>query len=886
LPTWNEWLATQKLEKLLPLPPEILASEWNPTEEDRNAAWDLYTELRTRVTTQPLHYRAGDMATALKSVYDLFAMTRELMHKYQRKCSHFATLSVFLLNGVVRPFTAKWHKIKEAGGLGNEDTCHDFRLELQELRKKLLPFQQLMGVLALGAEFRTGSEGGIEEQHGPSAIGPDIFSDGLLGITNAEIWPKEAAEVLSRRRTVLDANSGTENLVGMALSGGGIRSATFALGVVERLAEKGHLAHIDYLSTVSGGGYLGAFISSFLSSNRPDVGPNRNQSPFVRDSQVESAALRHLRNHSKYLIEGSRIARLRVIGQVVYGIFANLLIVCPFILLLATATVALEGEEIKAALESSLKIQLSPILILLLAPLVLLGLGLPLVQNLGRYGPTWDWFRERYEIWTAVWLPVTVLGCGFELLPALFAGHNWLVGLHPSSKSTLGPMLVPLVNGVLVVVTQRLPRVSRYLLELLWVSGPLAFLAFYLSLTRFLVQAQVKAGGGVSWWQIPIPVGSAVVPWWIILVIDVALIVYGYMFLNINLTSLHRFYRDRLASAYLLKPADLPKAPEPIANDLLKLSDLGAYHNAPYHLINAALNLAGSERSDLRGRNCDSFVFSKHFCGSPVLGYFPTKDWESLDGHLDLGTAVAISGAAAAPVMGMASIPRASFLLALLNVRLAYWLRSADPQKKPIWPSWSKILGRPGPLYLFREMFGRVDEKGRYVNVSDGGHLENLGIYELLRRRCKFIIAVDGECDPHMTCGSLTQVCRFASIDFGIDIQIRLSDLLLNSSSVSDAHFAVGSIKYPGEERGLLLYIKSSVTGNEPAYVLSYRALHGDFPHESTAKQLFNEHQFEAYRSLGFHVADALFRKELLLTDNPDALSFRDWFERLANSLL
>ena len=183
-------------------------------------------------------------------------------------------------------------------------------------------------------------------------------------------------------------------------------------------------------------------------------------------------------------------------------------------------------------------------------------------------------------------------------------------------------------------------------------------------------------------------------------------------------------------------------------------------------------------------------------------------------------------------------------------------------------------------------MFGWVDENQPYVNVSDGGHLENLGIYELLRRRCKFIIAVDGECDPQMACGSLTQVCRFASIDFGIDIQVRLSDLLKNASNVSDAHFALGTINYPGGERGLLLYIKSSVTGNESQYVLSYRALHPDFPHESTAKQLYGEHQFEAYRALGYHAADALFRKELLGTNHPASLTFEDWFQRLANSLL
>jgi hypothetical protein len=880
--TWKEWLESQQLEGLLSLPAEILAKEWKPTEEDQSAAWDLYTELRTRVTTQTLHYRAGDMATALKSVYDLFAITRELMHKYQRNCSHFATLSVYLLNGVVRPFTAKWHEIQVKGGLGNEDICHDFRLELLHLREQLIPFERLLGLLAGDVDIQKAAE--IQQK--PIDLGSDLTPTGLLGIGNPNVWASEMGEVAKRRRTVLGPSAATAgNLVGMALSGGGIRSATFGLGVVERLARNGFLEQIDYLSTVSGGGYLGAFLSSFLRSNKPDVGPKPYQSPFALNTQVESAALRHLRNHSKYLIEGSQFARLRVIGQVLYGIFANLLIVCPVLLLIATVTVAFKSKSIHRALTSSLEIEFSRGTEGILAVMLALALGLALVQNLSRFGPNWDKFRERYEIGTAAWLALTFLACALDLLPAVFAGHKWLVSAHPGLQSTLKPLAVPLLNGVLVVATHKFPRLSRWLLELLWISGPLALFAFYISLTQSLVQAQAAAGPDTSWYDIPISIGSGHVPWWVILVIDVAVIFYGYMFLNINLTSLHRFYRDRLSSAYLLAPDSNPTFgdPEPKSDDALKLSELGEHRKAPYHLINAALNLAGSKRSDLRGRNSDFFVFSKHFCGSPVLGYFPTTDWEKLDGHLNLGTAVAISGAAAAPVMGMASIPRASFLLALLNVRLAYWLRSADPHRPP---SFIGNLGGPGPSYLLREMFGFVDETHPYVNVSDGGHLENLGIYELLRRRCKFIIAVDGECDPRLACGSLTQVCRFASIDFGIDIQIRLSDLLLNSSNVSEAHYALGTIVYPGGERGLLLYIKSSVTGNEPAYVLSYRALHADFPHESTAKQLFDEHQFEAYRSLGYHVVDALFRKELLGTDNPDALSFHDWFKRLANSLL
>ena len=246
---------------------------------------------------------------------------------------------------------------------------------------------------------------------------------------------------------------------------------------------------------------------------------------------------------------------------------------------------------------------------------------------------------------------------------------------------------------------------------------------------------------------------------------------------------------------------------------------------------------------------------------------------------------MAISGAAAAPQMGLATIKGLSFWLALLNIRLGYWLR------KPATNSW--VSGPPGLRCLLREMLGTMDEKLSWLNVSDGGHIENLGVYELLRRRCKYIIAIDGEHDPKMTFHALTTIQRLAAIDLGVRIDINLDDLRLNPLGLSRSHFRFCRIRYPKNGResedlfGYLLYVKLSLTGNEGEFIRRYRLDEPAFPHHSTADQFFTEAQFEAYRSLGEHIGDKFFLRAIVgeLAD-AKTIKVEDWFRELGENLL
>jgi hypothetical protein len=371
----------------------------------------------------------------------------------------------------------------------------------------------------------------------------------------------------------------------------------------------------------------------------------------------------------------------------------------------------------------------------------------------------------------------------------------------------------------------------------------------------------------------------------VILYAFAALMLFGLSwFLTPNANSLHRLYRDRLSKAFLFDPrqpaeaevgrveASLDQGRDFQPLDRMKLSDLyppdARKLNAPYHLINTALNIQGSDFANRRGRNADFFVFSPLHVGSEATRYAETPTMEGIEPSLDLATAMAISGAAASSNMGSSSIKPLTPTLALLNVRLGYWLKNpryVDASSKP--------QRRSTPLYLWSEISGRLYENSDGVYLTDGGHIENLGLYELLRRRCKVIIAVDAEADAPMNFSALMTLQRYARIDLGIRIVLPWTSIqsrtleLMNGNAGKPAspapaapvdpcgpHVAIGIIDYGGGEKGYLVYIKSSLSGDENDYIRDYARRNHTFPHETTGDQFFSEEQFEVYRALGFHM--------------------------------
>jgi len=217
-----------------------------------------------------------------------------------------------------------------------------------------------------------------------------------------------------------------------------------------------------------------------------------------------------------------------------------------------------------------------------------------------------------------------------------------------------------------------------------------------------------------------------------------------------------------------------------------------------------------------------------------------------------------------------------AFLLTVFDARLGWWLGN---------PRWRLASERSGPAfalwYLLAELLGRATARKRFVNLSDGGHFDNLGLYELVRRRCRYIVIVDGEEDGQLTFGSLGGAIRKCRADFGVEIDINPDPIRLGARKFSGAHCVMGTITYPeaadptiklidedveaatDRNRAWLFYLKSSLTGDEPADVIEYHSRNHEFPHQSTADQFFSESQFESYRRLGLHLARSAFEDVL-----------------------
>ena len=122
--------------------------EFKPNPQYEIAAWNMYVELITRVSTQSLLPEHGDEKSALDSIYKLFSITREILHDYGMKCNDFTKLAIVVLNQVIRPFTSKWHKVCLAGAFSDPEHCKNFRIELEELQEKLRAYTNLLANMA------------------------------------------------------------------------------------------------------------------------------------------------------------------------------------------------------------------------------------------------------------------------------------------------------------------------------------------------------------------------------------------------------------------------------------------------------------------------------------------------------------------------------------------------------------------------------------------------------------------------------------------------------------------------------------------------------------------------------------------------------------------
>src|SRR5262245_15535338 len=308
---------------------------------DQAAAHQFLSELRTRISTQPLPYQYGVEAKALESLWEVFAQARAAM-KDHPGCMVFARVVTETLNVDLRPVTAKWHRAYSEGRLKSRDGSHEFRAVREAGQGKLGEFGKQLHLMAYGMEG--------EDKLTPSALRKDEldkqFTDLSFGITpslligpdkSTAINQDEAAAVAARRKKRQVQTAAGINAVGLGLSGGGIRSSTFCLGVTQVLAERGLLKDIDFLSTVSGGGYVGCFLTSRLGNDEPYTDVNSPHGP-------DPDPIRYLRQHAKYLTAIDLKQRWSMVTATLAGMLLNW--TAPVLLIAVAALIAIGLAQI------------------------------------------------------------------------------------------------------------------------------------------------------------------------------------------------------------------------------------------------------------------------------------------------------------------------------------------------------------------------------------------------------------------------------------------------------------------------------------------------------------------------------------------------------------
>jgi hypothetical protein len=367
---------------------------------------------------------------------------------------------------------------------------------------------------------------------------------------------------------------------------------------------------------------------------------------------------------------------------------------------------------------------------------------------------------------------------------------------------------------------------------------------------------------------------------------------------NVNKFSMHAMYRNRLTRAYLGASRD--RTPDLFSDfqmaDNLDMKDLAPAEGQvqrPFHVLSATLNLTSGSRLSWQNRRAESFTISPLHGGSLRLGYRRVGEYSSVPATpfptimkrpepsrgLTLGTAMTISGAAVSPNMGYHSSPLVAFLLTLFNVRLGWWLGNPGSAGDTTFTLASpRIALRP----LISELLGQSDDTSPYVMLSDGGHFENLGLYEMVLRRCRLIVLSDAGEDPAYSFEDLSNALTKIHTDLGVPIeftdQVPISKFdpkkaraAGNKDQLGGKYCAIGIIRYSsidlldsGEPApdGTLIYLKPTLIGQEPADLLHYAHSNPAFPHEPTLDEFYSEAQFESYRVLGSHMIEYLCGKK------------------------
>jgi hypothetical protein len=706
---------------------------------------------------------------------------------------------------------------------------------------------------------------------------------------------------VERRATAADPTTG------FCLSGGGVRSASVALGAIQEL--RAELIKAKYLVSVSGGGYVAGALQLAMTDAPDPAGDGvviRDPTSALMPGSVDED---RIRRHADYLASSTAeiVVALAVLARV---------LVASLVLIFSTAIVAgiAVGRlyHVVPFTTSDLSTTLYPWRPDVSFPGVRTGTWIALVAFAGlsfvlyiaslfsdtvsgafKGGAS----EHRATYWMRLWSTLAaclgLLVSAFTLvIPGVVFGSAWFLsrsGATAVSVAGSTGAVVLTYGAALAGFARRSKVITRARSSLSKGGGvpgsvPSGLLQRLLAVVTLAVlgAAWLLLFGGMA------AVSGRPDALWFAVVVGAGLAILGGALDQTEL-SLHPFYRKKLAAAFPLRR--IRKNGDLIAAGYREheLTNLSTYAkgpaNFPQFVFAAAANLTGEQRAPL---NAASYTFTADWVGGPDIGYLRTDELEAavapqLRRDLTVEAAVAISGAAVASAMGRQS-QWFGALLAVSGVRLGTWLPNpgfvaqwnlAKVDSQWVLPGIPRIRRL---TYLLREIFGSHRFTDRLLQITDGGHYENLGLLELLRRRCTEIYCIDASGDSPPTAGTLAQAITLARAELGVEIELsdawslvpgsaknklKPEDPLANlNARLCESAVVIGRIKYPeasgmplGCRGGTLVVAKALLTQDHNYDLLSYAARNPIFPHDSTGDQFFDDGKFCAYLELGRGIA-------------------------------
>jgi hypothetical protein len=698
----------------------------------------------------------------------------------------------------------------------------------------------------------------------------------------------------------------------LALTGDGIRSASFGIGVMQALNNE-HLragnqptvfSKLNYLSSVSGGGYSGCALTwyqrlyRFFPFGKVDTytGPD--------SEEEENRTLSYIRLHGKYLtphglgLPGLLASVMMSVlhSTLVYTLLFSLLFYLPLLLLgyeglrevLRPSAAHGVIQDIALLLQQRLGTEAMPFTrtefsaLFLILTWVCAGLfgAILLLYAASSFIPYWFSLAHGYRVAVQRWQGRLLLGgIAFLLLAGLPIVTHLLFGSTVSMADDGGSVSAMTGSGAVAVglALHRLlrsdmrtsdGRLSVIVDKVLGAITVPVFISFVLAVAFYFAERLLE-------WE------TAAVASFAVGVLLLCCMV------NIDQISPHKMYRDRLMETFLKTPGSAPASPLKQRSDAANRTRLSALatapHWSPYPLINCNVILTNAVAPHYRARLGDSFLLSPLFCGSNVTGYIPTTGFER--DLMTVPTAMAISGAAANPHAGNFGEGRStensvSFLMSFFGLRLGFWCFNPGSGLFGL----SRLVRANYLLPGLGSLLGlHHSERNMFIELSDGGHFDNTGVYELIRRRVPVIFIADGGADPDETFDSLGNMIERCRVDFGTsivfpDADYDLSGLIPGSMAASSLEsarlydekyalamrgYAVGDIVYPpvpgqGGFVGKVVYIKTCLTRGLPGDLYAYKSANPSYPNQPTLDQFFDERQFEAYRELGYQLTRQL----------------------------